>query len=1282
MHSASRSRPYVCTGSVDERGVILITVILILAGLFILALPLAFMAKWGEQSSQVIMRQSEAKAFADMALRHAKNRLRLGIYDNEFNYVYPPPTASPTPTPSYIADRQPYDTPFFDGPAELYFDRVFDMDTLLGEGALDDPNGVIVGIEVEDEQGKLNINSLTPEVLRGLYCVVNGVDPSELDSDELAALNDLFERVFIPMAMKRATVIDGPAPDIYAPLASVEELANVHEIEGSSWYGLTDAEFDRLRRFLTADSWRQYKSGFNPVGTSELKAAYSDSIAIPVQESCLYYVEILDVNDAVLEVRLAEPEVVDDQSYILLEDLPEDSYRARAYMEEVHPVNLNTCAPEVVAALLMSYVDFENLDENMSLKNALDVAMRVRALSSAVALSEDGTSITLDENSSYSLFPENIPWTYSIGGIYAVGVRSGNVITFSEEVGERMAMYSFPLPVHIVFRPDNFNPVQFCNVVLDTANPFTSVFKDLCSRNVSYTRQAPFTVVSYDVYSLKIHVSLNSPEGLQEATWTIKETVELGLSEELKVPLVLDNFGDFEDNLGSTQANGFPRKYKPNRKLSWGGAGKVYLGDGSVPIQENYPPEQVIEWNEPSTRSGKYIRRMLRPEVSTTQSGLNLTIVPGENGKGFKIVGQDGALLERSEISNKHTQYDCPGNVNAEMWIRVKDWDTISSSERMYLYCLDLDYRPDEPAVELYIESSKLVLKATDDISEWGMLTYELTQQNFPENVWMHIMFHVGGNKREQMLLFVDQRPVECTYSSSSERGYLAYFNYIVRSTPTLSLPLAKGDLVMTVTSTSDFPDTGVVQVGDELIAYASKTDTTFDGLTRGVNSTDASDHAVGSRIVSCPMISYHFAFDLNGQSISTYSGYSSVFSAMQKGDEITVMNPAGTPVEKFAIEVVPFNYNSAYWLPLPKDHSFAAADSLSGVVGLSGVSGTIASGKDTASFSPQFFSNKGSNEFTGEVHSFAHFQPDYPAQQVMWFAENISEETTSVSTGGIGFQTTLWGLTSDKFRLFAVNGEILAARTSGFSEEPDTIHFKRGLFGTTPHSINNYDNVTPLTWFNCIPLPMDMDMTSSSFLVDRSNTGVYRVGDELIYFKTIGTRTVDGADYSLVRAIRGYMGSAESSHAKNDLMIQIYPVGQVLYDPLGDEYTQEDYVEFIRRSSSTRYHGITWNVLNPDERVRTHCSLSTTYRRVMPFEDIGDLFHFTSDDTDLSISHSDGSAVMADSVLVRFTVEFLDGAWLPDDPTRHSWKNLPVLDKIELWIEQQDTVYRHSEGP
>ena len=61
------------------------------------------------------------------------------------------------------------------------------------------------------------------------------------------------------------------------------------------------------------------------------------------------------------------------------------------------------------------------------------------------------------------------------------------------------------------------------------------------------------------------------------------------------------------------------------------------------------------------------------------------------------------------------------------------------------------------------------------------------------------------------------------------------------------------------VASTTNFPDTGIVVIGDEKIAYAAKTATTLDRtdvlgvsinpMTRGVGSTVAAAHTTGDRV-------------------------------------------------------------------------------------------------------------------------------------------------------------------------------------------------------------------------------------------------------------------------------------------------------------------------------------------------------------------------------------------------------------------------------------------------
>jgi len=66
----------------------------------------------------------------------------------------------------------------------------------------------------------------------------------------------------------------------------------------------------------------------------------------------------------------------------------------------------------------------------------------------------------------------------------------------------------------------------------------------------------------------------------------------------------------------------------------------------------------------------------------------------------------------------------------------------------------------------------------------------------------------------------------------------------------TLTAALLMADVTMTVADASGFPSAGVVLIDQELISFASHTNTTLDGLTRGANGTVAADHALGSDVV------------------------------------------------------------------------------------------------------------------------------------------------------------------------------------------------------------------------------------------------------------------------------------------------------------------------------------------------------------------------------------------------------------------------------------------------
>ena len=61
----------------------------------------------------------------------------------------------------------------------------------------------------------------------------------------------------------------------------------------------------------------------------------------------------------------------------------------------------------------------------------------------------------------------------------------------------------------------------------------------------------------------------------------------------------------------------------------------------------------------------------------------------------------------------------------------------------------------------------------------------------------------------------------------------------------------------ITVASTSDFPDKGVIRINDEDIAYTSKDATTFIGLTRGYNDTTATNHSIPVSVLQTAIYTY-----------------------------------------------------------------------------------------------------------------------------------------------------------------------------------------------------------------------------------------------------------------------------------------------------------------------------------------------------------------------------------------------------------------------------------------
>lgn len=100
--------------------------------------------------------------------------------------------------------------------------------------------------------------------------------------------------------------------------------------------------------------------------------------------------------------------------------------------------------------------------------------------------------------------------------------------------------------------------------------------------------------------------------------------------------------------------------------------------------------------------------------------------------------------------------------------------------------------------------------------------------------------------------------------------GGVAQGSTLTTSASRLTVAIDDADVVINVASTNGFPDTGIVVIGDERIAYPSKTATTLVGIVaqpvrRGAEDTDAVAHSVGAivRTVENSLLNQSVSYNL-----------------------------------------------------------------------------------------------------------------------------------------------------------------------------------------------------------------------------------------------------------------------------------------------------------------------------------------------------------------------------------------------------------------------------------
>ncbi len=1288
----------------NESGIVLLMVILVIAGVFTIALPLALLSRSAEQRNERLLDKMTAKRYAELALAHTKNRLRLGIYENEFYYIYPTPTAEPTPTPDLIAERAPYDTPFFDGEAELYFDRKRDWDIRFGTGAMQTGDGVIVGIHVEDEQGKINLNSVTPALLRGLYMAVTSMDPAAMSASERTELKEYFEKVIDPIANYRIS-----DPDVYRMFSSIDEIGQMVFDDGDETLRLSTSEQELLKKHLTTYSWRLFKDGFSNSTSSGfiqqemLERGYIVALAGYNSTYRDYWspfrVIITDKNDAVLRKYTVYPVVVSDFYVLPLpDDLPETAWRYYYTQEHQHMVNLNTCSREVLLAYIMAGIDIDNPE--WTLEEAVEAVKYIKPTGKLDRYDKGEKYrfyFSSDTDTSYFL---SVSRQYSVAGRYVTATVTDDYIEVAEDIGIALSEYTFPLSIT---RTHSSNPTyQYAGLANESLkNRLSVVFGS--SQNFVGNRKNNIICRSYDIYTIVITASLNSIFGLETGTYTIKEVVELGeMRSSDETYTAVDTYGDFvpAQTLISTGTAGRKTQMMPDGYWYSG-----ILDDrvNSIGVSETYPSTNGMYYclyTSPNYNSSSGIFYFSRNSFRITSGTIASSI--GSEFLAFRLVYTDFSpsnmiepiVTETSSISLQKVMtneiptirelgkesdlYAGSGNIGFTAWIKAKGWDPSSTTGKHSIYTV----RPTETStvgeIELAVIDGALTLTVTDDAGGWGKLSYPLTSAIFPKDSWMFVGFQAGGNKRGQMAIFVDNMLVEAEYSASSEKGYChKSATSFSRTKPTLTMAVDAAAVSLQVSSASDFPTSGWLRIEDELIYYGSRTDIAFNSLRRGAAGTDAATHEAGKIVVSAFAISGEPAPDelpASGESVTLISYYQ-----IGSYDPVPYYARSLDRTETFTLDMdAKYDSTANMWVfapPLdvtysqPSQLKVSATDLL---FAFFGNSGTLLTGDYNTGRLNLFIlaADSSAPAFVGSIACAAVLRP----------FENTFRIPISIEESDSTASSTLFP-GSAECGLVAVGEEII-----GYRRADGQLVLTRGMLGSKTQSHIAGDWALPVAMHKVSVLNNDLTPTLSSYTSDTSGfSGTYRINDEVLHYQSMARKIESEPiqyEYN-VSMLRGYLGSTPSAHSVGDLMISFHTFNQFTYDATGTTSLRNTHLDFMRTKAGSRIVAMARENLIDSDYIRTHMWISPhSAGSLMNDFKLGSttpgMLYFDSKSGRVEVFDE---PIISDSITIRLAFEYKEGAWKPNDPTAHEWKVGPVLDKIVLFCEDPDTILYHEEG-
>ena len=379
---------------------------------------------------------------------------------------------------------------------------------------------------------------------------------------------------------------------------------------------------------------------------------------------------------------------------------------------------------------------------------------------------------------------------------------------------------------------------QASNLWLSSRYPRSFLYDMVDER---FTGTFPFCFRSFDTYKIHSAGVINLPSGLEAVRTVFKDVMEVSPSQGLK--FALESQYDFDEQFNMLMGNSkrfitYPEwstikmtSYDPDTTT-------FYAPDYS---HSSYPQQEAGELKLKTAEDTRGSDMIYNDPFNDTHEGYEFEGTPltYDSADGFRFP---------TDLTNKPDIY--PGGI--ELWVKF------SASPAGYI--ADIRQREYENQISISYNNGELTLTVCDAGAERKSARV-VAQVALLADVWYHIGAYFEGTQYSSLALFLDGKPVgSFAHYTDTDQPILTELMADLPDTVTIN---PNEDLIIAVKDTSNFPPSGVIQVGGEAIEYTEISGGGFKVWTawnmgfippqvvtgRGRRGTAISAHPAGAKV-------------------------------------------------------------------------------------------------------------------------------------------------------------------------------------------------------------------------------------------------------------------------------------------------------------------------------------------------------------------------------------------------------------------------------------------------